>query len=126
MKDAVKFLQFLVKAFEGNVVEKNETAGGIVGHAKVGIDDSILECSEAHGEWGPRMATMHLYVPGTDVVYERALKAGATCLFEPKDRPYGERSGGLMDEWGNHWYVAICKESAAKEEVEKRVSAQGR
>ncbi len=66
VKDAAKFLHFLVKAFEANVVEKNETADGIVEHAKVGIDDSILECSEAHGEWGPRMATMHLYVPGTD------------------------------------------------------------
>jgi len=126
VKDAAKFLHFLVKAFEANVVEKNETADGIVEHAKMGIDDSILECSEAHGEWDARMATMQLYVPGTDVVYERALKAGATSLFEPNDQLYGERSGGVMDEWGNHWYVATCKESAAKEEVEKRVSAQGR
>src|SRR5260370_33641089 len=65
-KDAAKFLHFPVKAFEANVVEKNETADGIVEHAKMGIDDSILECSEAHGEGGPRMATMHRSVPGTD------------------------------------------------------------
>jgi PhnB protein len=126
VKDAAKFLQFLIKAFEAIVVEKNETTDGIVGHAKVRIDDSILECSEAHGEWGPRKAAMHLYVPDTEAVYERTLKAGATSLFEPKDQLYGERSGGVKDDWGNHWYVATCKENAIKEEVEKRVSAQGR
>jgi hypothetical protein len=27
-----------------------------------------LECSEAHGEWGPRAVTMHLYVPEVDAV----------------------------------------------------------
>jgi PhnB protein len=46
---------------------------------------------------------MHLHLPDTDVVCERALKAGATSLFEPEDQPYRERSGGVMDEWGNYW-----------------------
>jgi PhnB protein len=96
-----------------------------VGHAKVRIGDSILECSEAHGEWGPQTATVHLYVPDVDAVYERALKAGTTSLSEPKDQFYRERSGGVMDEWGNNWYVATHKETLTKEEVEKRASAQG-
>jgi PhnB protein len=126
VKDAAKFLQFLVKAFDANVVEKNETPGGSVGHATVRIGDSIFECSEAHGQWGPRAATLHLYVPDVDAVYERALKTGATSLSEPKDQFYGERNGGVMDAWGNHWYVATHKESLSKEEVEKRASAQGR
>jgi PhnB protein len=126
VKDAATFLRFLVKAFGANIVQKNETPDGIVGHAKARIGDSILECSEAHGEWGPRTATMHLYVPDVDAVYERALRAGATSLSEPKDQLYGERNGGVMDEWGNHWYVATHKESLTKEEVEKRASAQGR
>jgi len=61
-----------------------------------------------------------------DAAHERALKAGATSLSEPKDQFYGERNGGVMDAWGNHWYVATYKESLSKEEVEKRASAQGR
>jgi PhnB protein len=125
VKDAAKFLQFLVKAFEANVVEKNETPSGIVGHATMRIGDSILECSEAHGEWGPRTATVHLYVPNVDVVYESAVKAGASSLSEPKDQFYGERSGGVTDAWGNNWFIATHKESLTKEEVEKRASAQG-
>jgi len=126
VKDAAKFLQFLVKAFEGKVVEKNEAPNGTVGHATVRIGDSILECSEAHGQWGPRTATLHLYVPDVDAAHERALKAGASSLSEPKDQFYGERSGGVMDAWGNNWFIATHKESLTKEEVEKRASAQGR
>jgi PhnB protein len=75
----------------------NQAPSSIVGHARVCIGDSTLECSEAHGEWGPRTVTMHLYVPEVDAVYERALKAGATSLSEPKDQSYGERNGGVMD-----------------------------
>ena len=90
------------KAFEADVVEKNETTDGSVGHAKVRIGDSILGCSEAHGEWGPRTATMHLNVKDVDAAYKRALESRATSLSEPKDQFYGERSG-VTDRWGNNW-----------------------
>jgi PhnB protein len=103
VKDAARFLQFLAKAFDTNVVEKNQ----------------------AHDEWGPRTATMHLCMPDVDAVYERTLKARATSLSEPKDQFYGERNGGFMDAWGNHGYVATHKESLSEEEVERRAGAQG-
>jgi PhnB protein len=41
-----------------------------------------------------------------DAVYERALKAGATSISEPTDQPYGDRSGGVKDPFGNQWYIA--------------------
>jgi PhnB protein len=68
VRDAARRLQFLAKAFEADVVQKNETTDGSVRHAKVRIGDSILECSEAHAEWGPRTATIDLYVPDVDAV----------------------------------------------------------
>jgi uncharacterized glyoxalase superfamily protein PhnB len=67
---------------------------------------------------------MHLYVPAVDEVYERALKAGASSLSEPMDQFYGERNGGVVDAWGNNWYVATHKESLSREEVERRAKAQ--
>jgi PhnB protein len=120
VKDAAKFLEFLAKAFDAEVVQKNEAANGVVGHAKVRIGNSMLECSEAHGKWGPRSVTMHLYVPDVDGAYARAMQAGASSLSEPKDQFYGERNGGVMDAWGNQWYVATHKEAVSKEEVERR------
>jgi PhnB protein len=64
-------------------------------------------------------------VPNVDAVYERALKAGATSLSEPKDQFYGERNGREMDAWGNQWYITTHKESLSEEEVERRAGAQG-
>jgi len=48
----------------------------------------------------------YLYVPECDAVYQRALAAGATSLFEPKDQAYGDRSGAVTDPFGNQWYIA--------------------
>jgi len=119
---ARKLLEFLEKAFAANVVGKHETASGTIGHATVRIGDSVVECSEAHGQWGTRTATLHVYVPDTDAVYAQALAAGATSLQEPKDQFYGERNGGVMDAWGNHWYIATHREALSAAELERRAA----
>jgi uncharacterized glyoxalase superfamily protein PhnB len=49
---------------------------------------------------------LHLYVPDTDLVYGRALGAGAESLYAPVDQPYGDREAGVRDLAGNHWYIA--------------------
>jgi uncharacterized glyoxalase superfamily protein PhnB len=48
----------------------------------------------------------YLYVPDCDAVYRLALAAGATSISEPTDQPYGDRSAGVKDAFGNMWYVA--------------------
>src|SRR5262249_53191393 len=57
---ALELLEFVKKAFAANVVEKDQAANGTVGHATFQIGDSVVECSEAHGQWGPRTATLHV------------------------------------------------------------------
>jgi uncharacterized glyoxalase superfamily protein PhnB len=54
-------------------------------------------------------------VPDVDAVYRRALEAGATSLSEPVDQPYGDRSGGVEDAFGNKWYIAthVAENAAA-------------
>jgi PhnB protein len=125
-KGAAELLKFLEKAFGANVVDKNESPNGTVGHATVQIGDSVLECSEAHGQWGSRKATLHVYVPDVDHVYHQALAAGATCLQEPTDQFYGERNAGVMDGWGNHWYIATHREALSDAEVQRRAAEQSR
>ncbi|MGH7948007.1 MAG: VOC family protein [Candidatus Binataceae bacterium] len=39
-------------------------------------------------------------------MYNRALKAGANSIQPPTDQPYGDRSAGVTDPFGNTWYVA--------------------
>jgi PhnB protein len=47
-----------------------------------------------------------VYVPDTDAAYERALRAGATSIEAPKDAPYGDRTAGVKDVFGNSWFIA--------------------
>lgn len=93
-------VEFLTKAF-GAV----HVSGGVE-HAEIRLGETMIELSEAHGEWGPTRGAFHLFVSDCDAVYAEALRAGATSLFVPEDKPYGERSGGVTDPWGNQWYIA--------------------
>ena len=61
---------------------------------------------EAHGEYQPMPCVLHLYVNDTDALYERALRASATSLLEPRDEPYGDRCAGVKDPVGNQWFIA--------------------
>jgi PhnB protein len=122
---AAEFLVFLERAFGASILFKHASPEGVVSHAKVEIGDSILECSEAHGEWGPRSVTFHFYVPDVNATYQTAILAGGKSLSEPKNQPYGERSGGVMDAWGSHWYIATRTENLTIEELRARTAAQG-
>jgi PhnB protein len=126
VKGAAEFVTFLAKAFAAQIVFRKGAPNGTVGYAKVRIGDSIIECSEARGEGGPRPATLHLYVPDVDGMYKDAIAAGGKSLSEPKDQFYGERSGGVVDAWGNHWYIATHTEDLTSDELMSRVASQGK
>ncbi len=76
---------------------------GKVNHLELQIADSVVMLADAPGGSSPFPAMIHLYVTDADAAYERALKAGATSLREPSDRPDGRR-GGVRDPWGNQWW----------------------
>jgi PhnB protein len=49
---------------------------------------------------------LHLYMEDVDAVYQRAVQAGAKSVREPADQPYGDRSGGVEDTFGNQWWIS--------------------
>jgi PhnB protein len=59
---------------------------------------------------------IHLYVKDADAVYERALQAGATSMYEPIDQVYGDREAGVKDLSGNHWYIATSRSTEYRPE----------
>ena len=64
-----------------------------------------LEIDEAHGEYRPKPCHLRAYVPDADATYAQALRAGATSVEPPTDKPYGDRSAGVRDPFGNTWYL---------------------
>ncbi|MGB9232776.1 MAG: VOC family protein [Terriglobales bacterium] len=99
-------ISFLQRAFGAREIAKYASPDGVVHHAKIRVGTSVVEMGESHGKYPPMPTMFYLYVPDCDSVYQRALAAGATSIFEPADQPYGDRNGAVKDAFGNQWYVA--------------------
>ena len=102
-------ITFLKRAFGGQELAKYASPDGVVHHAEIRVGDSVVEMGEAYGkhsQYEPMPTMFYMYVPDCDAVYRRALAAGATSISEPADQPYGDRSGGVKDAFGNQWYIA--------------------
>jgi len=99
-------INFLKRAFGAREIAKYASPDGVVHHAEIRVGNSVVEMGEAHGKYEPMPAMFYLYVPDCDAVYRRALAAGGTSISEPVDHPYGDRSGGVTDPFGNKWYIA--------------------
>ena len=103
---APAFIEFLKETFDAREVSRFTSDEGAILHAVAYIGDSAVEIGEAHGQWQPMPAALHVFVDDADRVYERALRAGAKPLFPPSDTPYGQRLGGVLDQDGNRWFIA--------------------
>ena len=90
-------------------------------NAEVKIGDSFIMLSEARPEFGAMPTMIHLYVENADELYHRALQAGATSMMEPRDEFYGDRSAGVKDPTGNHWWIATHQEDVSSTELEERI-----
>jgi PhnB protein len=106
---ASEMIEFLKQAFDAEEAFAHRSPSGSVEHAKIRIGDSVVEMGEAHGPYQPTPTAIHLYVADADRTYQRALDAGATSLFEPVDKDYGERLAGVKDRFGTVWYIATPK-----------------
>jgi uncharacterized glyoxalase superfamily protein PhnB len=102
--DPTKLVDFLKRAFGAD----GDYAPGSPSVMRIG--DSILMVSGV-GPREPMPAFLYLYVDDVDATYRRALEAGAVCLEEPGESPYGDRRGMVRDPCGNDWQIATHKGS---------------
>lgn len=104
---AERFIEFVKRCFDAEELERHVRPDGSLQHAACRIGDAIIEIGGGtNPDFPPMKNAIHLFVEDPDAVYERALQAGARSLYEPQDHDYGERSGGVEDPFGNHWYIA--------------------
>jgi PhnB protein len=99
-------INFVKRAFGAVELGRYTAPDGVMHHTTIKIGDSFMEMGEAQGPYQPMPTMFYLYVPNCDELYQRALAAGATSISEPKDQPYGDRSGAVKDVFGNQWYIA--------------------
>ncbi len=99
-------INFLKRAFGAEDLGRHATPDGVIHHVTLKIGNAHMEMGEAHGPYQPMPTMFYLYVEDCDALYKRAMSAGATSISEPQDHPYGDRSGGVIDPFGNKWYIA--------------------
>jgi len=126
VKDAGRFLDFLEKSFGAELLQRHASDSDVIIHAKVRIGDTVVELSEGRAPWEPRPVAHHYYTENCDEVFARGLTGGCKELQPMGNQFYGDRSGSLLDAWGNHWYIASHIEDLTPEEIAERAAAAGR
>jgi PhnB protein len=98
--------------------------GGRIGHAEVRIGTSMLMLADASLPEHPvRQFNGMLYVNDSDAVFKTAVAAGARSERQPENMFYGDRMGGVVDRWGNHWWIGTHVEDVSPEEMKRRMAA---
>ena len=106
VSDADQLLEFLVEAFGGVIVATNRYPTGRIQHARVRVGDSVIMINESNEQYPVNVSQMHLYVDDVEIVFSKALSAGAVSIMEPNKRPHGDRMAGFKDPCGNIWWIA--------------------
>jgi PhnB protein len=95
---------------------------GTVGHAELELGDSVLMLGEASAQFPPHGARLMMYLPDVDAVFGRAVAAGFTVKDGLQDQFWGDRTGRLVDPFGNEWYLATHLEDVGEEELKRRMA----
>ena len=117
VSDARAAIDFYTRAFGAVQTSLTVDDAGKVRHAEVRIGDSPIMLAENFEFRGVSAADpaalggrtslhIYLYVPDVDVLFVRAVAAGAREVMPVTDQPYGERSGGVVDPFGHVWWMA--------------------
>ena len=111
VEGADRLLTFISRVFESREVLRADRGDGTIANARVLVEGSMVEVSEASPEWPALNAALHVFVRDVDTTYRKAMDAGATPLFEPTDMPWGAREAAVQDAHGISWYLGTNKEA---------------
>lgn len=125
VKGANNLITFLKQAFDAKVLVRMDRENGEVMHAEINIGDSRIMVSDASVQYAPTISNIFLYVPDADGTYKKAINAGATSAMEPADQFYGDRMGGVKDQFGNQWWIGTHVEDVTPEEMKRRQNDMG-
>lgn len=104
--DAQATIDFLVRVFGAQPLRMIPGSGGKVAHGEVRIDDTVVMLTDAVEGWPATPSHVHVYVEDVDMIFERAMAAGATSVKEPVQDGDADKRGGFADAGGTTWWVS--------------------
>jgi PhnB protein len=104
--------------------------GGKIGHAEMRVGDSPIMLADESPEMGHRSArslggspiSLMVYVEDVDARVAQAVAAGGKLVRPVANQFYGDRTGGVDDPFGYHWYIATHVEDVPPDEMKKRMA----
>lgn len=106
VKDAERFIEFLINGLGGTEVLRSEHPPGRIANAQVQIGGCTVMVGEATEKYAPTRVACYLYVENADQAMEQAIQAGGSIEMAVANMPYGDRQGGVKDPHGNIWWVS--------------------
>ena len=126
--DAKEAIAFYGKAFGATEMFRLSEPSGRIGHAEIKIGDSPIMLADESEEMGYRSArklggspiSLMVYVEDVDARVAQAVAAGAKITRPVANQFYGDRTGGIEDPFGYHWYIATHVEDVPPDELKRR------
>ena len=130
LKGCAEAIEFYKKAFGATEHGRLIMPDGLIAHAEISIEGSLLMMADENLDWGNKSPqtiggnpmTFGLYVKDADAVFQQAIDAGATVVMPMKDEFYGDRAGQVMDPFGYKWMITTHQEDVDFEEMQKRMN----
>jgi uncharacterized glyoxalase superfamily protein PhnB len=107
---AGRTIDFLVQAFGAVEIRRFPGNDGMIMHAEVRIDDTVVMLADGGPSWPPIPAHVHVYVADVDATYQRALAAGAISVQAQLKKDDADKRGGVKDAGGTTWWIATMVE----------------
>ncbi len=127
-KDAIEFYKSVFDAREKDLLVMPD---GKIGHAELIIGNSVIMLADEFPDIGALSpetvggspVSILVYLEDVDLVFQRALDAGATQEKPVENQFYGDRSGSIKDPFGHKWTIATHVEDVSPEEMKNRAEA---
>jgi PhnB protein len=131
VKDASSALKFYSEALGAEELFRLPTPEGGLAHAEFMIGNTRIYISDEALEWhafamiegAVASCLFSIMTEDCDASYNRAIKAGADSLSEPKNQFWGTRSALIKDPFGYRWSFIQKIEDVSPEELERRAQA---
>ena len=99
---------------------------GTIAHAEYLIGDSPIMVADGSDAYPAGPGFLHVYVDDVDSVFAAAIAAGAKSVNEPLNHFYGDRSGTVVDPWGNRWTISTHVEDVTEGQLAERMAETAR
>ena len=128
LDNAAQTIEWYKKALGAEEVSRSVGPDGKIMHAELKIGDSRFMMNDVMmGGKGPQAfggspASLWLFVPDSDALFNRATSAGAKVHMPLDNQFWGDRAGAVTDPAGYIWWIATRKEDLTQTEMQQRAA----